>query len=70
MPEVAICSEKVVIPTLSAGNLFKDARLEYPLEYFVEDLSVCLQLLIQPRLRKIAFLDWNRHESNHYDAVH
>jgi hypothetical protein len=60
MPEVAICTENVVIPTLSDGIEFKGERLEYPPEYFVQHLTVCLPLLIQPFLRNIAVLDLNR----------
>jgi len=33
MPEVAICTENVVIPALSAGIVIKGERLEYPPEY-------------------------------------
>jgi len=68
-PEVAICTENVVISALSAGILFHGERLEYPLEYFIQHLSVCLLLLIQPVLRINAFLDCNRQESDHHDAV-
>jgi hypothetical protein len=49
--------------------VFKDDRLEYPLEYFVEHLSVCLLLLIKPLLRTIVVLDRNWQESDHYDSV-
>jgi hypothetical protein len=60
MPEVAICMENIVIPTLDAGILFKGEWLQDPPEYFVQHLSVCLPLLIQLHLRTIAVLDWNR----------
>jgi len=69
MPEVAICTENVVIPALGTGILFKGERLEYPPEYLVQHLSVCMPLLINPLLRNIAVLDRNRQESDHYDAV-
>jgi hypothetical protein len=49
--------------------LFKGEWLEYPLEYFVQHLSVYLPLLNEPLQRNIAVLDWNRQETNHYDAV-
>jgi len=68
-PEVAICTENVVIPTLGIGILFKGARLEYPPGYFVQCISDCLPLLIQPVRRNIAVLDWNWQESDHYDGV-
>jgi len=67
---VTICTENVVIPTLGAGILYKGERLEYPLEYFFQHLSVCLPLLIQPLLMNIVVLDWNEQESDHYDSVH
>jgi hypothetical protein len=60
MPEVAICKEHVVIPALGARIEFKGERLEYPPEYFVQHLTVCLPLLIQPLLRNIAVLVRNR----------
>jgi len=44
-------------------------RLEYLPEYFVQHLSDCLPLLIQPLLSNIVVPDWNRQESEHYDAV-
>jgi hypothetical protein len=56
-PEVAICTENLVIPARSAGILFKGEWVEYQPEYFVQHLSVCLPLLIQPFLRNIAVLD-------------
>jgi len=46
MPEVAICTENVVIPALGAAILFKGERLEYPPENLLWPLSVCLLLLI------------------------
>jgi len=69
MPEVAIGTENVVIPTLGAWILFKGERLEYPAEYFVQHFSVCLPLLIQLLLGNIVVLDWNWQERDHYDAV-
>jgi len=45
----------LVIPSLTAGMFFKGQWLEYPPEYFVQQLLVCLLLL-----RKTEFLDWNR----------
>jgi len=70
MPEVAICTENVVIPTIGAGIVFKGEWLEYPTEYFVQHLLVCLLLLIQSPRRNIVVPDWNWPESDHYDAVH
>jgi hypothetical protein len=49
--------------------LFKGERLEFPPEYFVQHLSVCLPLLILPLLKNIAVLDRNQQESDHYDGV-
>jgi len=69
MPEVAICTEKVVIPTLGAAILFKGEWLQYPPEYFIQHLPVCLPLPIQPLPRNIEVLDWNQKESDNYDAV-
>jgi hypothetical protein len=60
MPEVAICTENVVIRALVAGIVFRGERLEYPLDFLLQHLSVCIPLLIQPFLRKIAVLDRNR----------
>jgi len=57
MREVAICTVNVVISTLGAGTLFTGERVEYPLEYLVQHLSVCLPLLIWLLLRTIAVLD-------------
>jgi hypothetical protein len=39
--------------------LFKGEWLEYPPEYFIQHLMVCLPLFIQPLLKNIAVLDWN-----------
>ena len=58
-----------MIPTLSAGILFTGERLVYPPEFILLHLSVCLPLLIQPLLRNVEVLDWNRQVSNHYDGV-
>jgi len=69
MPEVGICTENIVLPALGAGILFQGERLEYPPEYFVQHLSVCLQLFIQLLPRNSAVFDRNWHESDHYDAV-
>jgi hypothetical protein len=69
MPEVAICTENVVIPALGVGILFKGERLEFPPVYFIQHLSVCLLLLIQPLLRIIELLERNRQESDHYYGV-
>jgi hypothetical protein len=69
MPEVAICTENVVIPALGIGILFTGERLEYPPEHIVQHLSLGLPLLIQPLRRNIGLLDRNRQESDHYDAV-
>jgi hypothetical protein len=60
----------IVIPTLVVGILYKGERMEYLPEYFVQHLSVGLPLLIQPLLRNIALLDWNREEGNNHDIVH
>jgi hypothetical protein len=46
MPEVAICTDNVVIPTLGIGIVFLGERLEYPPEYLLQHLSVCMPLLI------------------------
>jgi hypothetical protein len=69
MPEVAICTQNVVIPALSTGMVFRVERLEYLLEYLVQHLSVCMPLFIQPLLWNIAVFDRNRQESDHYNAV-
>jgi hypothetical protein len=47
----------VEIPALGAGIELKGERLEYPPEYFVQHLTVCLPQLIQPLLRNIAVFD-------------
>jgi hypothetical protein len=60
MPEVANCTGNVVIPAVGTGMLVKGEWLEYPPQYFVQHLSVCSPLLIQPPVRKIVLLDWNR----------
>jgi hypothetical protein len=49
--------------------LFTGEKQEYLLGHFIQHLSVSLLLLIQPLLRNIAVLDWNRKESDHYDAI-
>jgi hypothetical protein len=55
-PEVAICTEKLVISALGVGIVCNGERLEYLLEYFVHHLSVHWPLLMQPHLRNIGFL--------------
>jgi hypothetical protein len=60
MPEVAICTENIVIPALSAGIVGNGEWLEYPLEYINQHLLVCLLVPIQPVLKNIAVLDLNR----------
>jgi len=57
MPEVAICTENVVRPPFGAVNMFKGERLQYPLEYIVQHLSVCLPLLVQLLLGIIGILE-------------
>jgi hypothetical protein len=69
MLEVAICTENVVIPAFGGGRLFKCQRLEYQPEYFIQHLSVCFPLCIQPLLRNFAVVDCNRQESDPYNAV-
>jgi len=54
MAGVAICTENIVIPALGARTMFIGERVEYPPEYLIQHLSVCLPLLIQPLLRIIA----------------
>jgi hypothetical protein len=65
MPEVAICTENVVIPASGIGTLIQVEGLEYPPEYLIQHLSVSLLLLIEPRVRNIAVLDRNWQESDH-----
>jgi len=69
MPEVAICTQNVVIPALRIGILYKSERLEYPPDYLVQHLSVCLPVLLQPLLRNIVVLDEYQQGSDHYDGV-
>jgi hypothetical protein len=69
MPEVAICSDNIVLLALSQGILFKDEWLEYPPEFFIQHLSGCLPLLVPLLQRNIPVLDWNRKGSDHYEAV-
>jgi hypothetical protein len=57
------------MPAHGAGILLKGERVEYPPEYLVQHLSLRVLLLSQPLLRKIAVLDRNRQESDHYNAV-
>jgi hypothetical protein len=45
MPELAICTQNVIIPALDAGILCEVQRLEYPPEYLIQHLSVCIPLL-------------------------
>jgi len=68
MPQVAMCTKNVEIPAHGVRILFKAEWLEYPPVNFVQHLSVCLVLLIQPHLTNVAVLDWNRQESDHHDA--
>jgi hypothetical protein len=46
LPEVAMCTEDIVISALSAGIVFKGERLESLAEYFDQYLVVCLLLLV------------------------
>jgi hypothetical protein len=69
MPEVAICTENIVIPASGIRTLIKVAGLEYPPENLIQHLSVCLLLFIEPCVRNIAVLDRNWQESDHYDTV-
>jgi hypothetical protein len=70
MADVDIWAENVIIPALGAGILFNGWWVEYlPVYKFVQHLSVCLPLLIQPHMRNIAALARNRYESDHFDAV-
>jgi len=64
-PEVAICPEIVVLPALSAGNVFTGERLKYLPEYLVQPLSVCMPLLMQQFLWNIAVLDRKQQKGNH-----
>jgi hypothetical protein len=50
--------------------LFNGECLKYPPEHNVPHLSVRFPLHIQPLLRNIAVLDWNREDIDIYDAVH
>jgi hypothetical protein len=56
MPEVAICTENVVIPALGPGMLFKGKWLEYPPAYCIQHLSVCFLLLLESLVKTIAVL--------------
>jgi hypothetical protein len=58
-----------VIPALGAGFVLKGERLEYLPEYFIQHLSVCLLLLIQPLLWQIEVLDRNQQERDYYNVV-
>jgi hypothetical protein len=69
MCEVAIFTENIVIPALGAGMMFKAGWLEYPPEYLIQYLSVCLPLLIQLYLINIAFRDPNWQDGGHYNAM-
>jgi len=70
MPEVAICTDNVVLLTMDARILLKGEWLECLPQYFNQHLSVCVLLLIQPLLTNIAVLEWNLQQSNHYDGIH
>jgi hypothetical protein len=69
MPEDPIYSENTIIPTSGTRILCHSKRLEYSLEQFIQHLSVCLLLFIQPLQTNVAVLDWNPQESDHYNAV-
>lgn len=56
-PVVAICTENVVLPTLSAGIVFNGERLEYQPVYIFQHLSICILLLMQAILRNIVVVD-------------
>jgi len=60
MPEVAICTENFAIPALGAGIMFQGEWVEYPPDYFVQQLLVWLPLLIKPLFRNIVVLDRTR----------
>jgi hypothetical protein len=46
MPEVAIWTENLIIPALGAGFEYIGEMLEYPPQYFIPHLKLCLPLLI------------------------
>ena len=56
-------------PALGAAILFKCERIEYPPEYLIQHLSVCVTLHMQPVQCNIAGVDRERQESDHYDTV-
>jgi hypothetical protein len=64
-----MCPENVVILALSAGILFKVERLEWPLVYLLQHLSVYLPQLIQPHLRNIVVPHLNLQDRDHYNTV-
>jgi hypothetical protein len=59
-PEVTICTEKFVIPTISGGMMFNGEFWEEPPEDFVQHPLDHLPIPIQSHLRNIAFGDRNR----------
>ena len=59
----------VVIPAPGPGIVFTGKRLEYPPEYVVQHLSVCMPLFIELVLTNMAAVDRNLQESDHYVAV-
>jgi hypothetical protein len=67
-PDVAICTEHVVILALRAAIVLKGGRLVYTPEYIVHHIPICMPLGIAVLLRNIAVLDLNWQESDHYDA--
>jgi hypothetical protein len=69
MPEDAICTENIVISALGTGIESRGARWEYPPEYFVQHLTVCLPLLFPAHLKHIVVYYLNRLESDHYNGM-
>jgi hypothetical protein len=68
-PEVAIGTENILIPTLGNRVVFNDDGLAYPPEYYVPHLLVCMPRLYKPLLSNIVVLEWNWHESDHYETA-
>ena len=69
-PEVTICTENISIPALWAGIMFPGERREYPPQYLVQHLSVCLLPHITPFAGNLGSQDWNWQKINHYEGVH
>jgi hypothetical protein len=69
-PENSISAEMFVLPTLGAGILSNGEKLAYLPEHCVQQLSVCLPLLIQPLVRKIAVLDCDWQQREYLNDVH